>query len=108
MKDLSVRLETSAGVVYNSSKGAVIQLARSLAMEWGCHGIRVNRLYPGHVITPIVDIFQQDPAARAIWEAENMLGRIAMAQGFWGGGQTKRRAGWILQVYGMPYYYTDL
>jgi NAD(P)-dependent dehydrogenase (short-subunit alcohol dehydrogenase family) len=64
--------------VYNSSKAAVIQLARSLAMEWGRHGIRVNSLCPGHIVTPMVEqVFQQNPAARAVWEAENMLGRLA-------------------------------
>ncbi|KAJ5771788.1 hypothetical protein N7520_002317 [Penicillium odoratum] len=71
--------------VYNSSKAAVIQLARSLAMEWGRHGIRVNSLCPGHVITPMVEeVFQQNPAARATWEAENMLGRLAVPREFRG------------------------
>ncbi|KAJ5900842.1 uncharacterized protein N7473_004912 [Penicillium subrubescens] len=71
--------------VYNSSKAAVIQLARSLAMEWGRHGIRVNSLCPGHIITPMVeDVFQQNPAAQAVWEAENMLGRLAMPEEFRG------------------------
>ena len=71
--------------VYNSSKAAVIQLARSLAMEWGRYGIRVNSLCPGHIITPMVDeVFQQNPAARATWEAENMLGRLALPQEFRG------------------------
>ncbi|KGO75538.1 Glucose/ribitol dehydrogenase [Penicillium italicum] len=71
--------------VYNSSKAAVIQLSRSLAMEWGRHGIRVNSLCPGHIITPMVDeIFKQNPAARATWEAENMLGRLAMPEEFRG------------------------
>jgi NAD(P)-dependent dehydrogenase (short-subunit alcohol dehydrogenase family) len=71
--------------VYNSSKAAVIQLGRSLAMEWGRHGIRVNNLCPGHIITPMVDeVFQQNPAARAVWEAENMLGRLALPEEFRG------------------------
>lgn len=71
--------------VYNSSKAAVIQLARSLAMEWGRHGVRVNSLCPGHIITPMVEeVFQQNPAARATWEAENMLGRLAMPEEFRG------------------------
>ncbi|KAB8261092.1 hypothetical protein BDV32DRAFT_122127 [Aspergillus pseudonomiae] len=71
--------------VYNSSKAAVIQLARSLAMEWGRHGIRVNSLCPGHIVTPMVEqVFQQNPASRAIWEAENMLGRLAYPEEFRG------------------------
>ena len=71
--------------VYNSSKAAVIQLARSLAMEWGRYGVRVNSLCPGHILTPMVeDVFRKNPGARAIWEAENMLGRLAMPEEFRG------------------------
>ncbi|KAF7715258.1 Uncharacterized protein PECH_002122 [Penicillium ucsense] len=71
--------------VYNSSKAAVVQLARSLAMEWGRYGVRVNSLCPGHIITPMVeDVFRKNPEARAIWEAENMLGRLAMPEEFRG------------------------
>ena len=40
--------------VYNSSKAALIKLARNLAMEWGKHDVRVNLLCPGHVVTPMV------------------------------------------------------
>jgi gluconate 5-dehydrogenase len=32
---------------YNASKAAVVGLTRSLATEWGRHGIRVNALAPG-------------------------------------------------------------
>lgn len=43
--------------VYNSSKAAVIQLGRSLAMEWGKvvdgKPIRVNVLCPGNIMTPV-------------------------------------------------------
>lgn len=43
--------------VYNSSKAAVIQLGRNLAMEWGKiidgKPIRVNVLCPGNIMTPV-------------------------------------------------------
>ncbi|KAL2011159.1 hypothetical protein VTN00DRAFT_3877 [Thermoascus crustaceus] len=71
--------------VYNSSKAAVIQLGRCLAMEWGRYGIRVNSLCPGHIMTPMVEqVFRKAPQARATWEAENMLGRLAMPEEFRG------------------------
>jgi D-arabinitol 2-dehydrogenase len=61
--------------VYNSSKAAVVQLARSLAMEWGrknpdgSGGIRVNSLSPGHIVTPMVEEnFRRGEANRAEWE----------------------------------------
>lgn len=71
--------------VYNSSKAAVMQLGRCLAMEWGRHGIRVNSLCPGHIITPMVEqIFKETPSAKGVWETENMLGRLAMPEEFRG------------------------
>jgi NAD(P)-dependent dehydrogenase (short-subunit alcohol dehydrogenase family) len=39
--------------VYNCSKAAVVQLGRSLAMEWSSKGIRVNTLCPGNIMTPV-------------------------------------------------------
>jgi NAD(P)-dependent dehydrogenase (short-subunit alcohol dehydrogenase family) len=38
---------------YNVSKGGVLQLTRSMAVELGAHGIRVNCLCPGFVDTPL-------------------------------------------------------
>jgi NAD(P)-dependent dehydrogenase (short-subunit alcohol dehydrogenase family) len=77
--------------VYNSSKAAVIQSARSLGMEWGKMdkegrgGIRVNCICPGHIVTPMVrETLRKTPESKAIWEAENMLGRLAKPEEFRG------------------------
>ena len=70
--------------VYNSSKAAVIQLTRNLAMEWGrkredgSGGIRVNCLSPGHIVTPMVlENFEKGEASKEEWENNNMLGRLS-------------------------------
>ncbi|EUC44487.1 hypothetical protein COCMIDRAFT_98048 [Bipolaris oryzae ATCC 44560] len=70
--------------VYNSSKAAVIQLARNLAMEWGrknedgAGGIRVNSLSPGHIVTPMVQAnFDAGEADPKEWENNSMLGRLS-------------------------------
>jgi NAD(P)-dependent dehydrogenase (short-subunit alcohol dehydrogenase family) len=76
---------------YNSSKAALIQLARNLAMEWSGTttnhggGIRVNCLSPGHIITPMVlKNFEEVPGLRETWSQANMMGRLAETSEFKG------------------------
>lgn len=38
---------------YATSKAALLQLSRSLALEWARHGIRVNALSPGYIETDL-------------------------------------------------------
>jgi NAD(P)-dependent dehydrogenase (short-subunit alcohol dehydrogenase family) len=77
--------------VYNSSKAAVIQLARNLAMEWspikrdGTGGIRVNCISPGHIITPMVEKnLEEVPGLAEKWKSENMMGRLSTPSEFKG------------------------
>ncbi|KAH8596786.1 hypothetical protein B0O99DRAFT_509189 [Bisporella sp. PMI_857] len=64
--------------LYNASKAAVLQLGRNLAMEWGKHGIRVNTISPGYIVTKMVeDLFVKFPERRVDWPKDNMLGRLS-------------------------------
>ena len=43
--------------IYCATKGAAIQLARALALDWASEGIRVNAVCPGIVDTPMLEGF---------------------------------------------------
>ncbi|RSM59064.1 short-chain dehydrogenase [Amycolatopsis sp. WAC 01376] len=62
---------------YEATKAAVEALTRSAALELAPHGIRVNAVAPGPVLTPMTAGFASDTAARAAWEARIPLGTIA-------------------------------
>ncbi len=65
---------------YCASKGAVVQLTKSMALDHGAQNIRVNCLCPGDTDTPMLkDEAQQlgEPAERFLAEAaQRPLGRI--------------------------------
>jgi NAD(P)-dependent dehydrogenase (short-subunit alcohol dehydrogenase family) len=47
---------------YCATKGGVIALTRSLAVEWAPHRIRVNAIAPGYFVTPMTDrLKERDP-----------------------------------------------
>ncbi|KFY12726.1 hypothetical protein V492_03691 [Pseudogymnoascus sp. VKM F-4246] len=70
---------------YNASKSAVLQLGRNLASEWGVHGIRVNTISPGYIVTSMVEeLFIKFPERRAEWPTQNMLGRLSYAEDYKG------------------------
>jgi len=52
---------------YNASKAGVVSLTRSLALQAGPYGVRVNAVCPGFVITPLnehIVLGAPDPAAK--------------------------------------------
>ncbi|EGZ78357.1 NAD(P)-binding protein [Neurospora tetrasperma FGSC 2509] len=70
---------------YNASKAAVLQLGRNLASEWGEHGIRVNTLSPGYIVTAMTaGLFEAFPERRTAWPDANMLKRLSYPEEYRG------------------------
>jgi NAD(P)-dependent dehydrogenase (short-subunit alcohol dehydrogenase family) len=65
---------TDAGA-YSSVKAAVIMLSQQLAIEWSEHGIRVNSVCPGHILTPLT-AYLADPEVRKARSEATPLGRV--------------------------------
>ena len=62
---------------YTASKGAVLSLTRSLAVQFGPKGIRANAICPGPVETPLLmDWLVKDEAAKQLRLARNPTGRF--------------------------------
>ena len=68
---------------YCASKGAIIALTRSMAVDYAKHGIRVNVLCPGGVETPMIDRYAaalpsvSPTAARNFLKTGHPMGRLA-------------------------------
>jgi len=62
---------------YTASKGAILSLTRSLAVQFGPKGIRTNAICPGPVETPLLmDWLVKDEEAKRIRLARNPSGRF--------------------------------
>ena len=62
---------------YTASKGAVLSLTRSLAVQFGPSGVRSNAICPGPIETPLLmDWLLKDEAAKQLRLARNPTGRF--------------------------------
>jgi len=62
---------------YTASKGAVLSLTRSLAVQFGPRGVRSNAICPGPIETPLLmDWLLKDEAAKQLRLARNPTGRF--------------------------------
>lgn len=62
---------------YTASKGAALQFAKSVAVDYAAAGIRSNAVCPGVVATPMTQWRLDVPELRAAVEAKIPLGRVA-------------------------------
>jgi gluconate 5-dehydrogenase len=61
-------------VAYSAAKSAYVGMVRSLATEWGAHGVRVNAIAPGWIASAMLDKALGGDAARKA----KILGRTPM------------------------------
>jgi gluconate 5-dehydrogenase len=63
-------------VAYSAAKSAYVGMVRTLATEWGPHGVRVNAIAPGWIGSPMLEqALAGDPPRKA-----KILGRIPTAK----------------------------
>jgi len=60
---------------YNATKGALVNLTRHLAAQWGARGVRVNALAPGYFPTELTGGLA-DPAFVESIESRTLLARV--------------------------------
>jgi NAD(P)-dependent dehydrogenase (short-subunit alcohol dehydrogenase family) len=67
---------------YNASKGGVVLLTRSMAVDYGPHNVRVNCLCPGMIDTPMTEGVR-DPNMKPYldwWRDQHVLGRTGQPE----------------------------
>ncbi len=65
---------------YAMSKFGMQGMTRGLALEWGRHGVRVNSLAPGFILTDLTRKLWSDPEMQAWNQANAPLGRLGQPE----------------------------
>jgi NAD(P)-dependent dehydrogenase (short-subunit alcohol dehydrogenase family) len=65
---------------YNASKGGIISLMQTMALELGAYGIRVNALCPGFIQTPLNETINDPAFIQAYIKDKIPLGRVGKAE----------------------------
>ena len=64
-------------ISYQTTKGALVNMTRALAVEWAAHGIRVNAVAPTYVPTNFIQPLLDQPELVAKIEAMTPMRRLA-------------------------------
>jgi NAD(P)-dependent dehydrogenase (short-subunit alcohol dehydrogenase family) len=84
MASMVALLGQANSVAYTASKGGIVALTKSLALDYAPYGVRVNCICPAGVATPLLERWieeQADPAAtRAALDRIHPLGWTAQPE----------------------------
>ena len=69
---------------YSASKGAIGQLTKALANEWGGRGVRVNAIAPGYIATDNTEALRADPVRNPAILSRIPAGRWGQPEDFAG------------------------
>jgi NAD(P)-dependent dehydrogenase (short-subunit alcohol dehydrogenase family) len=61
---------------YNASKGGVTLLTKTMALELGAYGIRVNAVCPGYIVTPMSEAIDDPSFVEAYVREKIPVGRV--------------------------------
>jgi len=70
----------AGSAAYNASKGAVIQLTKTMAVEYASKGINVNAICPGMFVSPMTKGLLNDKGTRALVSNSVLLKRAGNAE----------------------------
>lgn len=69
-----------SNAAYIASKGAIVSLTKTMAVDHAAQGIRVNALMPGSIDTPMarrsLQRYSDPDATAALWAKRHALGRV--------------------------------
>ena len=85
--------DTSFAYGYGCSKSSILGLSRDLAVTLGHHGIRVNTIKPGYIVTPMTGALQG--VEKLIWPPMQLFPKV--------GGQPENIASMAIEIFKNPF-----